>query len=381
MRYFKGETYKVAGYKYGERGQINVEGIRKYKYFKYKDKNGNKVDIREACRKWQESEWLKQSKNDSDSVAWLFFREKWNEWAKVSKQELSHRTITDYNYAFDRIEKHIAPIFLNDITLKKLRLMISDLEEEAIKNKKDNHGVNKVIKCIRKALKWAMGKGYMDDFPIENLAFLEVNKLVVKTNDIREVELLLKYGTPMERAAVLFGFDCSCRPEEICNMRWEKLDLENRFGWISPNPDGWKPKGNKKRQIRLTERLITELNKMPKVSDYVFTNQYTKRYSNGGFCVFYKNFRTRVNEEIKIKEPNQILITGTCKTLRKDYATSRQACGADQKKVSLSMGHSDTKVTKQHYTNDQNEELKKLKEEKERNLLIELDKYEVPLNY
>jgi integrase len=376
MQTKKRNVYRVAGWK-GWRGQITINKVRKYWYGAEMTREQAEL----ACGAWAENELLKTKKNISGGRSWLFFRQKWNEYARTRKHPLSQRTINEYNYAFDRVEKYIKPVFLSDITLFKLRGMVSDLEDEARENGQDNYGVNKVIQCMRVSLKWAMNKGYLEDFPIDNLELLDVDPVEVKTNEIREVEMMLKYGTPKERAVVLFGFDCSLRPEEISNLLWEKLDLENGFGWISENKCGWGPKCAKPRQFRITERLKEELMKLPRVCDYVITNQYGRGYTSGGFCKFFREFRERVNEEIEKNEPEKIKITGTCKTLRKNYSTYRQSQGAEEKAVSKSMGHADTKVTKQHYTNEQQTELRCRREEEERKNLLDLDKFIMPLNY
>jgi integrase len=255
--------------------------------------------------------------------------------------------------------------------------MITGLEEEARKNGQDNYGINKIITCMRTALRWAMDKGYIEDFPIENLSLLPTEKPRPHTNGLKEIELLLKHGTAKERVIVFLGFDCGLRPEEIFNLRWEKLDLETRFGWISPNPDGWHPKRNKSRQFRITERLLKELEALGiEAEGYVIKNAYGAKFTQQGYNVFWRKFVKSVNRKIRPQK-----ITGTLKTLRKDYCTFMQAAGADTKSVSLSMGHADIKVTQQHYTDAQQEALRQAREQEERDNLLALEKYEVPLKY
>jgi integrase len=374
MKNFKGNVYRVAGFRGGYRGQIAIGKKRRYKYF-----FGDKKTCSAKCREWQEQEFLRRGKNRDGSVSWLFFREKWEEDARGRSEPLSERTIIQYRCNFDKLERYLKPTYLNDITLMGLRRAVTEMKDDARKSGYDNTGVNLFIILIRHAFKWAMNAGYMEDFPIENLMTVGVGKRSIKTNDIREIELLLKYGTTQERARVLFGFDCGLRPEEKLNLLWEKLNLDTGFGWISENKYGWKPKRDKERQFLMTQRLMAELKKLPRVSEYVFTNDKGQKFSSSGFSASYADFVNKVNEEIARNEPEKIKITSTCRTLRKDYSTHRQAQGAGEEDISKSMGHADIKVTKQHYTNNQQEELRRLKEENERERLLELKKYEVPL--
>lgn len=370
MRRPTGTIYQVAGHS-GYRGQITVCGKTYYKYF-----SGSKRECSRQCYEWQETILEKFHVDENGGISWAMFRDKWNDNAENGRQPLAKRTIAEYNTAFDRTEQYVKPIMLADITMRGLRLMTTQLEEKAIRANEDNYGVNKVITCIRAALRWAMDKGYMEDFPIENLSLLPTEKPKPHTNNIKEIELLLKYGGTRERVITLLGFDCGLRPEEIFNLRWEKLNLETRFGWISPNPDGWHPKRNKSRQFRITQRLLAELEELGiEQEGYVIKTDYGKKFTQQGYNVFWKKFVKRINAKSAFK------ITGTLKTLRKDYCTYRQGMGADTKAVSLSMGHADIKVTQQHYTDAQQEALRQAREQEERDNLLKLEQYEVPLKY
>lgn len=372
MRNLKGHVYPVHGYRPGYRGQITIMGKTHIKYFR-----GTRRDCEKACRSWQERMMAKYMTDDDGTIFWELFREKWNEWAAIQEPQLARRTVLEYNYSFDRAEAKLKPVLLGDITMRSLRLMITGLEEEARKAGQDNYGVNKVITCMRAALRWAMNRGYMEDFPIENLSVLPVRKPKPHTNGLKEIELLLKHGTARERVIVFLGFDCGLRPEEIFNLRWEKLDLKSRFGWISPNADGWHPKRNKNRQFRITQRLLKELKELGiEQEGYVIKTDYGKKFTQQGYNVFWRKFVKSVNRKIRPQK-----ITGTLKTLRKDYCTFMQAAGADTKSVSLSMGHADIKVTQQHYTDAQQEALRQAREQEERDNLLALEKFEVPLKY
>lgn len=373
--------FKVAGHN-GWRCQ---KQLNKRRFFK--DFLGSKSKCYEQAKDWWEDIKDKYRNHWDGTLSWAAFKEKWNEWALLSspaKQALSKKSIEKYNWVFCTIERIVHPKYLRDISLQKLRLCRTVLEEEARTKGKDNHSVNHFVSCMRAAMAWAIDHGYMSDMDITSFHKLPTAKVEVKTNTITEIELLLKYGTIKERIVVLLGFDCGCRPEEMCNMLVEKLDLDNRFALISPNTRddkkgirAWTPKCGKNRPIRLTQRLVDLIRRFNPKGPYLLTNQYGEAYTNGGFCVFYRKFVKKVNSEIRRNEKeNPIRITGTCKTLRKDYCTSRQEQGAPKKIVSLSMGHSDTEVITKHYTNQETAALVSLEYKR----LLELDKYEVPLN-
>ena len=374
--------FRVQGHS-GFRCQKQINKIRFFKDF-----TGTEEECREKAAFWWADLKEKFKQAPDGTRTWAYFKKKWEEWARketVSKQPLAERTIYEYKLAFSQAERLIKPLFfLSDITVKKLRQARTLLAEEAEARGADNYGPNKFVTCMRAALTWAMECGYMDDIVLDNFHTLETAPVKVKTHHIREIELLLKYGSPKERVVVLMGFDCSCRPEEIANMLVEKMNLETLFGDISENPEDkkrgihyWHPKRRKPRQIRLTERLRDEIVKMAPKGPYLITNQYGEPYSQEGFSHFYRKFVKRVNEQVRLNEKDPIKITGTCKTLRKDYSTSRQGQGATLEETRMSMGHADSKVTIKNYTNQRTPEM--LEQERER--LKKMDQLIVPLKY
>lgn len=319
---------------------------------------------------------------------WDFFKVTWEEWARLetkSKVPMAERTIKEYKLAFSQAERLIKPLrYLADIDLQKLRLARGVLEEEARLKGADNYGPNKFVGCMRSGLTWAMEKGFMKDILLDNFRALPVSEVEVKTQSTREIELLLKYGNTKERVVVLLGFDCGCRPEEIANLLVDNLDMENGFADITPHDADpargitrWHPKRWKRRQIRLTPRLIKEINKLTPKGPYLISNQYGEPYTQLGFPQFYGKFVDKVNKEIREKEDNPIKITGTCKTLRKDYSTSRQGKGASIEETGKSMGHADSKVTRKNYTDTLTPEMRA----QERERLKKLDQFIVPLNF
>lgn len=353
-----------------------------------KDFYGTEKQCYEYARAWWEDIKARYRDHWDGTKTWDFFTTKWEEWARLetrSKIPMAERTIKEYKWAFKQAERLISPLrYLADITLQKLRLARGVLEEEARAKNADNYGPNKFVGCMRASLMWAMEQGYMRDILLDNFRALPVAEIEVKTQSIREIELLLKYGATKERVIVLLGFDCGCRPEEIANMLVDNLDLENGFADITPHEADskrditrWHPKVWKRRQIRLTPRLTEEIKKLNPKGPYLIVNQYGQGYSQQGFSKMYRDFVKNVNERIRHEEKDPIKITGTCKTLRKDYSTSRQGQGASIEATGKSMGHADKKVTQKNYTNTLTPQMRA----QERERLKEMDKYIVPLQY
>lgn len=378
----RGKVFKVKGHN-GWRGQKQINKTRFVKDFV-----GTKAECEVQCGEWLEMLEKTYRNHWDGTLSWGQFKIEWEKWAFLetkSKIPMAPRTIQEYKWAFKQAERLIKPLrYLTDINIQKLRFARGTLEKEARAKSADNYAPNKFVGCIKNSLVWAMEQGYMRDIPLDNFRSLPVAEVKVKTQDIKEIELLLKYGTTKERVVVLLGFDCGCRPEEIANLLWANLDLKNGFADIAPreaNPSlgisKWHPKAWKVRQIRLTDRLTDEIKKLPRSSSYLILNQYGEGYSQQGFSKFYRDFVKKISLEVQKKEENPITISGSCKILRKNYSTSRQGLGASLADTSKSMGHADTAVTVKNYTNSLTPEMR----EQERERLRKMDKYIVPLNY
>lgn len=376
-KYYTGDSVcKIKGHS-GLRGHVTVAKRRFYKYFYEETKKG----CRQACKAWR----IKMKAQRDGSRSWSFFKTAWLHWATHKKKPLAPRTVAEHQQAHKKLEEFIHPKFLSDLTMKNLRRWRAFLEEDAIRKKRDNYGANKHMGAMKTDIKWAIDQGHMEDVTINAFQLLEVNETEVKTQDVAEIELMLKYATTQERVVILLGFDCGLRPEEICNMLIVKLDLETRFGWISTNEENkkdgiitWVPKCGKSRQFRLTLRLVAEIKKLNAQGPYLIATRFNEPYSQQGFSVHYKKIVKRINARIEERDPaNPIRITGTCKTLRKNYSTSKQAQGASRTFVGFTMGHADTAITTKHYTEQGNADLLA----REREELKKLDQYEVPLEY
>ena len=124
-------------------------------------------------------------------------------------------------------------------------------------------------------------------------------------------------------------------------------------------------------------RLIEEIKKLNSGGGYLVVKQYGRGYTQQGFSKMYRDFVKNVNERIRQEEKAPVKITGTCKTLRKDYSTSRQGQVASIESTGKRMGHADKKVTQKNYINTLTPQMRA----QERERLKEMDKYIVPLKY
>ncbi len=374
--------FRVQGHN-GFRCQKQINKIRFFKDF-----DGTEQQCHEQAKAWWGNIKAQYKDRWDGTKTWAFFKEKWEEWARLetrAKQPLADRTISEYKWAFRQAERLVRPLrYLADITLQSLRQARGVLVDEALSKGADNYAPNKFVNCMRASLLWAMERGYMADIPLDNFHTLPVAEPEVRTQSTREIELLLKYGTTQERVVVLLGFDCGCRPDEMINILVENFDFETGFADIVPHPadphkgiTAWHPKKWKIRQLRLTPRLIAEIKTLNPQGPYLVCNKYGEKFSGTGFSTWYTKFVARVNEEVRRKEKDPIKLVGTCKTLRKDYSTSRQGQGATIEETGKSMGHASKQVTRKHYTNTFAPEIR----EQERERLRKLDKYIVPLNY
>jgi len=205
----------------GFRCQKQINRIRFFKDF-----YGTEQQCKAQAKLWWDDIKKRYSDNWDGTKTWDFFKTKWEEWAKSSskaKDPMAERTIKEYKWAFAQAERLIRPLrYLADLTLENLRRARGVQAEEAAKKGQDNYGPNKFVTCMRTSLTWAMEQGYMRDMPINNFHTLPTAEVQVKTQSIREIEMLLKYGKTKERVVVLLGFDSVAAPKKWRICWWKR---------------------------------------------------------------------------------------------------------------------------------------------------------------
>jgi integrase len=114
------------------------------------------------------------------------------------------------------------------------------------------------LAIIRAFYTWCQVWEYRDDNPAVRLRPPNQHKGKPRPATAREFKQILEHASavprrgPALRRAVLLGTWAGLRVSEAANLDWPDIDLETRRAWVTG-------KGNKTREVSLSQRLLDEL--------------------------------------------------------------------------------------------------------------------------
>ena len=247
------------------------------------------------------------------------------EYSKANKR--SHKL--DDNYC-----KVFSEFFGNNTRLKDITPQKLEKFKMYLKQDKRNSTVNRYLEAMSKMFNVAISNKIARLNPIKEIKKLKQDnfkiRFLTKDEEAKLFEVLSSnkdylYFIPIVICALQTGM----RKGEIINLKWSNIDFDNKFIELLQTKSG------KARKIPISDKLMIELCKLKeqKLSEYVFTNPYTKtRYVS-----IHKGFG-EVLKKANIKNFR-------FHDLRHTAATRMTEMGIDLAVVQEILGHSDVKTT------------------------------------
>ncbi|MBI3591381.1 MAG: tyrosine-type recombinase/integrase [Candidatus Melainabacteria bacterium] len=317
-------------------------------------------------------EWKKQSngkKSQNSSLYDASFvkeqQQEWLEWCKkglLIGKPLSETTIELYIYCMGLYWKFLPKKNGQHSIISKenLREVFGNLDAKSF-SKKDN-----IYKAIRSFTKYLIAKNYADNELLNELSTLKPRRFYPpkrthlsiegfekllefagnKRNGQREYDRMLTIAT-----ISTIGFT-GLRASELCNLRLQDLDLNNRRLFI------YLGKGRKNRYVgicnRLHECLTKYLQVRPKTNLenlFVSIDYQTKTpvaFNKSTLGKKIRRLAKRVGVEV------------SAHGLRRTFATVAANAGKPINIISLALGHSDLKTTQGYLMTSQDEVIKEM---------------------
>lgn len=259
-----------------------------------------------------------------------------------SKVNHSPSNTTRINYVINNLKNYIDSILLSDV---------NNVVIEAYKKKRMNEckptTVNIELRALKSMFNTAVEWNLIDRNPLRGVQMMRVPKTYPKFLSGEEVRLLCN-TTNFEwlKNIILFAFNTGMRRNEIINLKWEDINLMEKY-LIVRNNDTFSTKSKKDRIIPLSITVIGLLSTLSKVSEYVFVNRMKLQ--------LYPNYVTQCFRDL-VKECG--LKKGiSFHTLRHSFASMLVSKGVSLYIVKELLGHSDFAIT-QIYAHLQKDTLK-----------------------
>lgn len=239
---------------------------------------GNYPEVSVAMARQLKNEWIKTiavvpdvSANTSYTV-----REAFNDW--YCKKKLVARS---FEYMKLRVERHILPIF-GDIQLKDLTAYALITAWKHLEDKGQIETLRKLCDYVKDMAIFVQNTGRIED--MHDLTHIKTNYphkqsehlAAVTPDQLPELFYILErlprvYGVVWN--AMMTQFYTLSRPGEIAELKWEWVDFDNDLIRFPAEI----MKTNRAHDVPMSRQLKILLQNMPRVYDYVFTSDYSKR--------------------------------------------------------------------------------------------------------
>jgi integrase len=263
--------------------------------------------------------------------------DKYDKWAKENRKSYEK----DKKYKIRWLKSYFLEFPLNkfDIdTLEELQIVLKtkDIEDpDCVRNKElDGGTINRWIACLKhmlsKAKQWKMISAQIL-WDIRDIEMKTENPGRVRWLSVEECNDLLQAAAPHIRPVLITCLHTGLRKSNVTMMEWEHVDLETgviKIPWT-------KTKQKKFHEAPMSETVKNMLDKMPRLSQFVFTNCNGKPYRN-----ISKAFKNALNvvgiTDFKLHD------------LRHTFASQLHLNGTDIYTISALLGHSSIAMTNKY---------------------------------
>lgn len=222
----------------------------------------------------------------------------------LKSEVTKYTTNNGYQYSTIQIYKRIANDLIKIIGNKLLKdITVNDIERfksERIKSVATTT-VNIEIRTLKSMFNMGLKLGYISSNPATNAKqILQPQRERLSFNESELKQFLNAVASSQFKNIIIFGLLTGCRLNEILNLQWKDLKLNEKF-IIIRNKGNFKTKTGKIRTIPISEnlfRLITSV-KVDKggynKDDLIFPNDKGKVYSKSYISRKFKRYARQAN--------------------------------------------------------------------------------------
>lgn len=267
----------------------------------------------------------------------------------MSIRDLSPKTITNYN---SDLMQWFIYMYDNQFNLSVLDATDEDIEEYYFWRKQQGNNVNRqkrVMSSISAFYKFLRKKKFIKESPVEFIERPKNAETVVKQtfltiDQVNELRAKLKEENDLQlETYILFGLSTMARVNAISHLRWEQIDLENRFCSDVHEKEGKIVELYFSQEV---QQLLIQLKKYRednKINDYgwVFISPYVNEedcISNGTLNAWCK----RAGELIGIPTLHNHDLRHSGSNLLRDQ-------GMELQEIAELLHHESTETTVKHY--------------------------------
>ena len=203
--------------------------------------------------------------------------------------------------------------------------------------------LNVTIRTVKALSRWAFERGLLAEDRLRKVRQIPVDSKPVEHWSEEQVNRIVSRLSPATKPLVLTAIMAGLRKGEIAGLTWEDIDFKDRLILVvgQRRADAQRAKSRRERLVPICPPLLEVLAALPRTSIYVFPGR------DGG-----KRSPTTCSANRALREAARRAGVKGRAFLHKgraSYGSILRAAGVDLELIADLMGHSTSKVTKEHY--------------------------------
>lgn len=237
-----------------------------------------------------------------------------------------------YNHDLSRGKRFLAffgNCYLHEITQHRIEQYISD-RQNTVGKVTCNRDRSLLSHLFTKAIEW---RKFAGENPLKRIKKFREESKPPRYLSQQERNLLFTHSPEFLKPIILTALKTGMRPKEYLALKWQNIDLERGIIFVTMT------KSRRMREIPIHEELLSNLCKIERTGEFVFSQADGSRYSKDGV---FRGAWERTVADAKLQGL-------TLYHLRDTFATELLLKGTDLRTVSEYLGHSNPTVTATRY--------------------------------
>lgn len=282
-------------------------------------------------------------------------------WLNEKKSYVKESTYANYSYiVYNYIIPYVGNYNVKKLNKKVFQDLILNLHEKSLSNKT----IKDIIMVIKSSLRKVFEENKIKSFSLKLVYSKEKNIKTMNVLSKNEQHILMEYiikNISDKNVGILLSLLCGLRIGEVCALKWENIDLENKIIHITKTIQRIYIKENNTilSKVVITNPKTIKSNRDIPINDFMYEKLINLRKNNNVFVLSgnaqyieprtYRNYFTKILKSLNLRHFKY-------HSLRHTFASNLISLKIDYKTVSELLGHSNISLTLNLYVHPSNQD-------------------------
>lgn len=282
-------------------------------------------------------------------------------WLNEKKSYVKESTYANYSYiVYNYIIPYVGNYNVKKLNKKVFQDLILNLHEKSLSNKT----IKDIIMVIKSSLRKVFEENKIKSFSLKLVYPKEKNIKTMNVLSKNEQHILMEYiikNISDKNVGILLSLLCGLRIGEVCALKWENIDLENKIIHITKTIQRIYIKENNTilSKVVITNPKTIKSNRDIPINDFMYEKLINLRKNNNVFVLSgnaqyieprtYRNYFTKILKSLNLRHFKY-------HALRHTFASNLISLKIDYKTVSELLGHSNISLTLNLYVHPSNQD-------------------------